>query len=404
MGPLRGDGPAAPEGRWGALLRGNVAALAAASLLNDAASEMIYPLLPLFLTGVLGATPAMLGLIEGVAESTASFVKLASGWLSDRVQRRRPLVIAGYAVAGAARPLIGLAVAAWQVLVIRFADRIGKGVRAAPRDALLAASVAPAWRGRAFGVHRAADHAGAVIGPLLASALLLLLDDDLRTVFLLAAIPGALTLVILLLGVRETPAAVPDARPPRLSWRELDPPLRRFLPILALFTLGNATDAFLLVRAQQLGVPIALLPALWAAHHVVKMLASVPGGAAADRFGERRAIVLGWVLYALTYVGFAFAATALHAWSLFLLYGLFYGLTEAPEKALVAACAAPERRGAAFGAYHFAIGIAALPASVLFGLVWQYVSAAAAFGLGATLALLAAMLLLAAPMPARVDA
>ncbi len=219
-----------------------------------------------------------------------------------------------------------------------------------------------------------------------------------------AAIPGALTLLILLAGVREAPSAVADARPPRLSWRELDPPLRRFLPILALFTLGNATDAFLLVRAQQLGVPLALLPALWAAHHVVKMLASVPGGAAADRFGERRAIVLGWVLYAGTYLGFALAATPLHAWALFLVYGVFYGLTEAPEKALVAACAAPERRGAAFGAYHFAVGIAALPASVLFGLAWQHVSAPAAFGLGAALALLAALLLLVAPMPARVDA
>ncbi len=404
MGPVRGGAPGEPGPGWSALLRGNVVALAAASLLNDTASEMIYPLLPLFLTGVLGATPAMLGLIEGVAESTASFVKLVSGWVSDRVRRRRPLVVVGYTVAGIARPLIGLATAAWQVLLIRFADRIGKGVRSAPRDALLAASVAPAWRGRAFGLHRAADHAGAVVGPLLASGLLLVLDDDLRAVFLLAAIPGALTVLILLAGVREAPSALADARPPRLSWRELDAPLRRFLPILALFTLGNATDAFLLLRAQQLGVPLALLPALWAAHHVVKMLASVPGGAAADRFGERRAIVLGWLLYALTYTGFALAAAPLHAWVLFLVYGAFYGLTEAPEKALVAAYAAPERRGAAFGAYHFAVGIAALPASVLFGLVWQHVSASAAFGLGAALALLAALLLLVAPMPARVDA
>lgn len=401
---------------WRAVVRGNVLALAVVSLLNDAASEMIYPLLPLFLTGVLGATPAMLGLIEGVAESTASFVKLVSGQVSDRLRRRKPLVVWGYGVAAVARPLIAFVTAAWHVLVIRFADRIGKGVRTAPRDALLAESVDASYRGRAFGVHRAADHAGAVIGPLAASGLLLLLDNDLRAVFLIAAVPGALALAVVWTGVRETAGARSAPTPPstavptataspadvpipvpsqriRLVWHEIDAPLLRVLPVIALFTLGNATDAFLLVRAEQLGVPIALLPTLWAVHHVVKMAGSVPGGALADRFGARRIIIAGWLVYAAVYVGFALASTALHAWLLFILYGAFYALTESPEKALVAEYSRPERRGAAFGAYHFAIGITALPASVIFGLVWQRFSPGAAFGLGAALALSAALLL-----------
>lgn len=397
---------------WRAVVRGNVLALAVVSLLNDAASEMIYPLLPLFLTGVLGATPAMLGLIEGVADSTASFVKLVSGQVSDRLRRRKSLVVWGYGVAAVARPMIALVSAAWHVLVIRFADRIGKGVRTAPRDALLAESVDAPYRGRAFGVHRAADHAGAVIGPLAASALLLLLDNDLRAVFLIAAVPGVLALVVVWLGVRETAgtaqgarvaatggtttgvaAAAPANARVRLVWHEIDAPLLRFLPVVALFTLGNATDAFLLVRAQQLGVPIALLPMLWAVHHVAKMAGSVPGGALADRFGARRIIIAGWLVYAAVYTGFALASTALHAWLLFVLYGAFYALTESPEKALVAEYSTATRRGAAFGAYHFAIGITALPASVIFGLVWQRFSPGAAFALGAALALAAALLL-----------
>lgn len=371
---------------WRAALGGNVLALSTVSLLNDAASEMIYPLLPLFVTGVLGATPALLGLIEGVAESTASFVKLAGGWASDRVRRRKPFVLWGYGMAAAVRPLIGLTTAGWHVLVIRFADRVGKGLRSAPRDALLADSVDASFRGRAFGMHRAADHAGAVIGPLIASMLLLALDNQLRTVFLLAFLPGVAAVAVVIFGVSETRHIEATERTKlRVSFQELEPALLRFLPVMALFTLGNATDAFLLLRAEHLGVPIALLPMLWAMHHIAKMAFSVPGGALADRFGARRVMAAGWLLYVVTYVGFAMADTALHAWLLFAAYGLFYGLTEAPEKALVAALAGGGRRGTAFGAFHFAIGIAALPASVIFGLVWQMYSPAAAFLLGAAL-------------------
>jgi MFS family permease len=391
-------------------VRGNVLWLSLVSLLNDAASEMIYPLLPFFLVGTLGAGPAFLGVVEGIAESTSSFVKLASGWFSDRFRRRKPLVAVGYGVAAAVRPVIALATAPWHVLGIRFADRLGKGVRTAPRDALLAESVDPAVRGRAFGVHRAADHAGAFIGPLLASGLLLMLANDLRLVFALAAIPGVLALLVVLLKVRDVPplAATASAKTttvarraarittnPRSSDpdRATPPGFRRYLIVLALFTLGNATDAFLLLRAGDLGVPLAAIPLLWGAHHLAKSAFSVPGGALADRFGPRATIAAGWLVYAATYVAFAFATAAWQVWALFLVYGLFYGLTEAPEKALVAGLATEGRRGAAFGAFHFTIGITALPASLLFGLLWNAYGAPVAFLTGAALALAAALLL-----------
>jgi MFS family permease len=381
-----------------ALLTGNVASLSIVSLLNDAASEMIYPLLPFFIVGTLGASATALGLIEGVAESTSSFVKLVSGYVSDRARRRKPLVLAGYGIATVARPLIAVATAVWHVLAIRFSDRIGKGLRSAPRDALLADSVDPALRGRAFGVHRAADHLGAVIGPLLGSVLLLVFAGRVRTVFALAFVPGLVSLAIIVFGVREHAApATPERAPttdPAGALSAVRGSLARFLGVLLLFSLGNATDAFLLLRAQELGVPLSAIPLLWAVHHVSKMTWSVPGGALADRFGPRRTIVAGWTVYALTYAGFALASSVWHAWALFLIYGLFYGLTEAPEKALIAQLAPAERRGAAFGAYHFVIGIAALPASVLFGVLWQRYGAPTAFWLGATLAALASVLLL----------
>jgi len=401
---------------WRAVLGGNVLWLSLVSLLNDAASEMIYPLLPVFLVGTLGAAPAFLGLIEGVAESTSSFLKLGSGWLSDHVRRRKPLVFWGYTVAVFARPLIGLVSAPWQVLAVRFADRVGKGVRSAPRDALLAESAPTGRRGLAFGFHRAADHAGAVIGPLLASGLLLLLPGRLRLVFLLAVLPGLLSLLVVGWGVREQAAPTPgdggagsDAGPGASTLLAevragVGSPLGRFLLVLVVFTLGNATDAFLLLRAQDLGVPLALIPLLWGAHNVSKMGWNMPGGLLADRLGPLRAIAAGWMVYALVYCGFAFASSAWQIWALFLGYGLFYGLTEAPEKALVARLAPASRRGVAFGAYHFSVGIAALPASVIFGVVWGAYGARSALLLGGGLALLASLLLPLVRISAPVDA
>jgi MFS family permease len=370
----------------------NVIALAAVSFLTDVSSEMIYPLLPIFLTSVLGANASFIGAIEGAAETTAALLKLASGWWSDRVQKRKPLVLAGYAIASAMRPLVALATSASQVLVIRVADRVGKGIRNAPRDALIAESVDPSIRGRAFGFHRAADHAGGVLGPLIAFAVLALHLAEIRTVFWLAAIPGALSVLVVWLAVRDiprgvqiAPTATPDLRQP------LGAPFWRVLGVIFVFTLGNSTDAFLLLRANQLGVPVALAPILWAALHLVKTASSTPGGTLSDRIGRRPTLIMGWMLYAAVYFGFAKASVAWQAWALFAVYGVFFGLTEGSERALIADLVVLERRGTAFGWYNLAIGLGALPASLMFGFVWDRAGPGVAFVMGASLALAAAL-------------
>jgi MFS family permease len=370
----------------------NVMALSAVSFLTDVSSEMIYPLLPIFLTGVLGANASFIGAIEGAAETTASLLKLASGWWSDRVRKRKPLVVLGYGIATFMRPLVAIAQSAAQVLIIRVADRVGKGIRNAPRDALIAESVHPSIRGRAFGFHRAADHAGGVLGPLIAFAVLTYHLAPIRTVFWLAAIPGVLSFVVLVAFVRdvERVTVAPAAAAPDLTL-PLDRSFWRVLGVIFVFTLGNSTDAFLLLRAHQLGVPVALAPILWAALHVVKSLSSTPGGALSDRIGRRPTLIMGWTLYAAVYFGFAQASAAWQAWALFAVYGVFFGLTEGSERALIADLVRPERRGTAFGWFNLAIGLGALPASVLFGWVWDRAGAPAAFVMGATFALAAAV-------------
>ena len=367
-------------------------ALAAVSFLTDVSSEMIYPLLPVFLTTVLGANASFIGAIEGAAETTAALLKLASGWWSDRVRKRKPLVLWGYAIASTMRPLVAIATSAVQVLLIRVADRVGKGIRNAPRDALIAESVDPSIRGRAFGFHRAADHAGGVVGPLIAFAVLSYHVAQLRTVFWLAAIPGVLSVLVVAFAVRDVPRGVQSAttQPPDLS-QPLGARFWRVLAVIFVFTLGNSTDAFLLLRASQLGVPVALAPILWAALHVVKSASSTPGGALSDRIGRRPTLIMGWMLYAAVYFGFARASVAWQAWALFAVYGVFFGLTEGAEKALVADLVPAARRGTAFGWYNLAIGLAALPASLLFGVVWTRYGAPAAFALGSALALVAAV-------------
>jgi MFS family permease len=377
-------------------ISGNVLVLGVVSLLTDVSSEMIYPLLPLFLTGVLGAGPAFLGAIEGIAESTAALLKLASGYISDRTSRRKPLVVAGYGLSALARPLIALALSPVFVLGVRFCDRIGKGIRTSPRDALIADSVEPELRGRAYGFHRSMDHAGALIGPLLAAGLLAWVTLDLRTVFWLAAIPGLLAVLFLVVGIRELPrqpSPIPSAGNTGVTFLPRGQ-LRTYLLILLLFTLGNSSDAFLLLRAGDLGVAPAMLPLLWAFFHLVKMFSVFPFGALSDRIGRRGVIVAGWAVYAAAYLGFALATEELHIWLLFAGYGLFYGLTEGAEKALVADLAPEAERGAAFGWFNAAIGLGALPASLLFGALWQGYGPLAAFGTGAALAGVAAVLLL----------
>ena len=372
-------------------ITGNVLILGLVSLFTDISSEMIYPLLPLFLTTVLGGGPAFLGVIEGVAESTASLLKLVSGIVSDRVPGRKKLVLAGYTISSLARPLTAIAQTPLTVLFIRFADRVGKGIRTSPRDALIADSVDPAIRGKAFGFQRSMDHAGALIGPLIATLLLTWYAVDIRTVFWLSAIPGGVAVLLIILKVRdvEKKGAV-GVNPLGILPRGR---LRTYLVVLFVFTLGNSSDAFLLLRAGHLGVSPAHIPLLWAFFHVVKMFSSMPFGALSDRIGRRGVIIAGWGVYGLAYTGFAFAATSFQVWCLFAVYGLFYGLTEGVEKALLSDIALPAERGSAFGWYNFAVGAGALPASVIFGLIWQKAGARAAFGLGALLACLAAILL-----------
>ncbi len=371
-----------------------VVALGVVSFFTDVSSEMIYPLLPVFLTTTLGASAAVLGAIEGAAESTAALLKLASGWWSDRARRRKPLVVAGYALSSFARPLVALAQSAGHVLAIRLADRVGKGIRSAPRDALIADSVDASIRGRAFGFHRAADHAGAVVGPLAAYVLLQWLGVEMRAVFWLAAIPAAAAVIAVTLFVREPVAATSAVAAEQAQLPRSDAPLPRsfwaYLVILLVFTLGNSADAFLLLRAQQLGVPIAMIPILWASLHVVKSVASTAGGALSDRVGRMPTLVAGWAVFAAVYAGFAFAHAAWHAWALFVAYGVYFALTEGPERAMVADLVPAERRGAAFGWFNLTIGLAALPASLLFGLIWDARGAPVAFLFGGGLALVAA--------------
>jgi MFS family permease len=369
-----------------------VVALGAVSLLTDLSSEMIYPLLPVFLSTVLGAGPLAIGAIEGAAESVAALLKLASGWWSDRLPRRKPLLIVGYGLASVVRPLIGLAQNVGQVLMIRLADRTGKGIRGAPRDALIADAVDASQRGRAYGFHRAADHAGAVAGPIVAFALLTWGGVSLRTVFLLAAIPAAAAMVALIFGVREEKRQVEKAGArPNLDRSGLDRRFWAYLGVLLLFTLGNSTDALLILRANDLGVSAAIIPVLWAVLHVVKSVSSTPGGILSDRLGRRPLIIGGWLIYAAVYLGFAFASATWHAWLLFIVYGLYFGMTEGVEKALVADLVPARVRGAAFGWYNLTIGLAALPASLLFGGLWQRYGASTAFLTGAGLALVAAV-------------
>lgn len=377
----------------------NVAVLSGVSLLNDVSSEMIYPLLPLFLTTVLGAGPAFLGLVEGIAETTASLLKLFSGWLSDRLRRRKLLAVAGYGVSSLVRPLTALATAPWHVLMVRFWDRVGKGVRTAPRDALLVSSCPVENRGKAFGLQRAMDHLGAVLGPLIATLLLGTVTSNVRTVFWYAAVPAVLSMVLLIGMAREQARQGTAGQLLKFSWRQFDPRFLRYVGIVFLFTLGNSSDMFLLLRANTLGVPAVLIPTLWMVHHLVKSATSLPGGSLSDRLGRKRIITAGWFVYALSYAGFALAHRAWHAWALFVLYGLFFGLTEGTEKALVADFVAPQQRGTAYGLFNFAVGIGALPASVLMGLLWQWFGPALAFATGAGLAAVSCLLLAALPVP-----
>ena len=363
------------------------------SLVNDSTSELVYPLVPLFLASVLLAGPRALGLIEGIAEATASLLKLFSGVLMDRHGHAKRWVVGGYGLAALARPLLSLAGSWPMVLALRFADRVGKGLRTSPRDALLAGVVDDGRRGLAFGLHRAMDNAGAVIGPLLA-AWLLGQGMALREVFLWALVPGILT-VALALAIREPPR-LPTAPHPPFSWRMagFPPAFKRYLLVLALFTLSNSSNMFLLLRARELGLAEYQVPLLWALTSAVAMLLSVPLSALSDRLGRTPMILAGWAVYGLFYL--AMGLNGFHTlllWPLFASYGLFLAATEGAEKALAADLAPPDRLGTAFGWFNLTAGVMLLPASLIFGLIYQSAGAQAAFAVSALCALGAAILL-----------
>ncbi|MFN2491456.1 MAG: MFS transporter [Pyrinomonadaceae bacterium] len=397
------------SGLWGRYRRlpGNVFAISLVSLLNDASSEIIYPLLPLFLSLSLDASPGIVGLIEGAAESISSLLKLFAGYFSDRHGKRKVFVVFGYSLASIARPLLGVATNWYQVLAIRLTDRVGKGIRSAPRDAMIADTVRIEERGLAFGFHRAMDHTGAVAGPLIGYVLVLLFAVDRNSptaseftkIFLAASIPALAAVVVAAFYIRETPRKkhLNDGNsisPKRLSLRGFDSNFKRFLWIVALFTLSNSSDAFLLLRARTAGVSIVAIPLLWAVLHVSKVVSSLFGGHLSDILGRRRLIVSGWILYAAVYAGFAFVSNQISVWILFLIYGVYFGFAEGAEKALVADLVRPEQRGTAYGLYNLAFGITVLPASLLMGALWDWRGPETAFLVSATLGATAALLMM----------
>jgi len=384
----------------------NIFFLSLTSFFTDVSSEIIYPLLPIFLTSVLGAGAAFVGLVEGVAETTASLMKLFSGWLSDRIRKRKALVVFGYTLSSLTRPLMALAAAPWNVLAIRFMDRIGKGIRNSPRDALIADSCAPDEKGRSFGFNRAMDHAGAMVGSLIVFILLLGVSKNYRLIFALASIPALFAVIVVTFFTNEVAPVnadnrrlhADDRRYPRkftfdLRLSAFSKKFKLFLFTVFIFTLGNSSDAFLLLRARSIGVGITFIPLLWFVLHVVKSFTSTPSGIISDKFGRRRVILLGWLIYGLVYLGFGFAKNTSHIWFLFAAYGLFYGLTEGVERAFVADLVNADVRGSAYGIYNFVIGIAALPASLLMGVLWQTLGPQVAFLFGAALAFAASIAL-----------
>lgn len=371
----------------------NVVIAGVVSLLTDVSSEMIYPVLPLFLVNVLGVGTVVLGLIEGIAEATASLVKIGSGWLSDRVGRRKPLMLIGYALSDLTKPLLAFTVAWPQVLTIRFADRFGKGVRGAPRDALIADSTPIESRGKAFGFHRAMDTLGAAIGPLATFGLLALFAGDYRLVFAAAAVPGVLAIVVLAFGLRERPIE-PSAKPIGVTGLSSSRDFVAFAVVATLFGLGNSSDAFLILRAQDIGLAPVFVPLAYFGFNIVHAILAMPMGSLSDRVGRQGVIVAGYLVFAAVYVGFAVAGDAWHVWPLFASYGLYAALTDGVQRAYVTDLVPASRRASALGILNAATGVATLPASIVAGLLWQQIGPSASFYYGAAVACLAALLFL----------
>jgi len=377
--------------------------LSIASLLTDIAGDAIYPLLPLYLAQVFGANAMFIGALEGVAESVASITKYLSGYYSDRIGKREPFVIVGYSIAALSRPLMGIIATPWQAFIVRFTDRFGKGIRGAPRDAWLATLATAETRGKVFGFHRSMDHLGAMLGPLLASAFLWFYPGQYRTLFLLTIFPGLLTLWFVFAAARapKTHEQEVQVAPKVTSLKNigaLPTSFKKYLFVLGVFTLGSSSDAFLLLKLKDSGFQDAWIPLFWAALHFVKASTSHWGGHVSDWLGRRQTITMGWVLYALIYLLFGLTHSPWAVGLLFLSYGLFFALTESPEKALVADLVPAIQLGTAYGLYNLVIGIGALPASLIFGYIWEHFSPLWAFSMGAAFSALASTLLWVLPI------
>jgi MFS family permease len=363
-------------------------------MLNDTASEMITPLLPLFLTATLGAGPVIVGLVEGLAEASASILKLVSGWLVDRGWNPKKLVVGGYTVSNVSRPLIGLALGWTSVMVLRFLDRVGKGLRTSPRDTLIAITVDQRIRGRAFGFHRAMDHTGAMLGPLLAF-MLLQVGFELGDVFLTSLIPGLLVILLVVFAL-PTPATPVVTKSTRFHWRELDKRVRALILTAGGMALATPPEAFLILWLSNAGLQVVWVPLVWAAAHAVRAVISTPAGILSDHIGRMPVVIIGWAGRIVLLLVFAlFSDGTWWVWLLFLLYTASTAFTEGAERALIGDFAPEEQRGTVYGLYHLICGLLALPGALLFGVIWQWISTGAAFYIAAVLTALSAVALFA---------
>ena len=380
----------------------NIWFLTIASFLTDVSSEMLTNLIPLFLYNILGVQASIIGLIDGIAEATASLVKIYSGVLSDRLGKRKPLTVLGYALSTLAKPFLYFATTWLGVLAVRFTDRVGKGVRTAPRDALLAGSARSDQRGLAFGLHRAGDTAGAFFGLGIAALIIWLAQSGatqltrhtFQTVVLVSIIPAILAVLVLALGVKEV-ASVERSNDhlPSLGWKAFDRRFRSFLVVMVIFTLGNSSDSFIILRAQDRGLSVLQIIGMLMTFNAVYALLAGPLGSLSDRVGRKKLMFIGWTIYGLIYLGFALSRSGAQIWALFSVYGIYYALTEGVGKAFVADIVIQEQRGTAYGLFNAAIGLTVLPASLIAGILWQTFSPAAPFVFGASLSLLAGILL-----------
>ncbi len=371
----------------------NVTIAGLVSFFMDVSTEMIYPLVPLFLANVLNVNKSIIGLIEGIAESTASLLKVFSGWFSDRIGNRKWFMAAGYGISTLSRPIVAIATTWHHVMGSRFMDRFGKGVRTAPRDAIIAESTNKAFLGRAFNFHRSLDTMGAVVGPAAAFFFLGIFSNDYRKVFWLSMIPGAIAVLLIIFFITEKKKSFKDrSERPKLTLKHFDWRFKFFVAIATLFAIGNSSDVFLILRAQQIGISPAMIPVVYLLFNLVYSFSAIPVGIVADRFGRKRIILLGFVLFAIVYYGFAVVNDPITIWVLFAFYGIFMGLTEGIQKAFLATIIPSGFKATAFGVYNTAVGLAMFPASLIGGLLWDNISPSATFYFGVITATLSAVL------------